>query len=96
MTPAQSYTIKEMLEKMSVDDREQRTETNKKIDSLHVALTKGFEKRVEVDEEQDKKIISLQNWRSGVVAVIKTFAWIISGSGVVTVVLWIIFGEKID
>jgi hypothetical protein len=84
MTEAQTYTIKEMLAKEAINHTEQHDVINKKIDALHEVLTG--------DEGHTGRIGSLEKWQSGTMAVVKTFMWLVSGLGVGSVVLWLIFG----
>ena len=83
------------MEKRSTEDR---TETNGKIDSLHKVLTEFRKESWAADEEQDGRIGKLERWQSGKIAVGRWAAAIgsVAGAGMVTVILWLIFGEKID
>ena len=86
MTNAQSYSIKEMLEKMSEERKEERAETNKKIDGIHKDI-KDFRAESNIaDETQDKRIGVLENWKSFIMGAV----WLLSGSGAITGIYFLI------
>ena len=98
MTNAQSYTLKEMLDKMEKRSISDRQETNTKIDNVYSMLSDHIIEGRNIDKAQDDRIDRLEIWQGGKLAVGRWAAAIgsIVGAGMVTVILWLIFGEKID
>ena len=84
MTDPQTYTIKEMLEKMDERTREDRAQTNTKIDSLHTVLTEFRAESKEENEDQDKRILTLESWKSFIMGAF----WVLSG---IAAILFIVF-----
>ena len=80
MTDSKDFTTKEIVIMI-----------NNKLDSF-------MEKQDEKDEKQDDRIATIEKWKSARMAVGQWLAAIgsIMGAGAVTVILWLIFGEKID
>ena len=80
MTPQQSYTLKEMLTRMSEEAKEDRSQTDKKIDEISLNLKEFRHESIESDEEQDKRIGILENWQNFVMGAV----WLCTGSGALT------------
>ena len=64
---------------------------NDKLDSF-------MERQDEKDEKLEGRVSTIEKWKSARIAVSNWLAAIgsILGAGAVTVILWLIFGEKID
>lgn len=68
-------------------------EINSKIDKLFDLLESHEKERNDKDKAQDKDISDLQQWQSATMSVVRAAMWLVSGSGVVTLVLYLIFGR---
>ena len=88
MTNAQSYTIKEMLEKMEQRSISDRADTNKKLDDVYDTLKDHVEESHIIDTYQDKRIGVLENWKSFVMGAVYVVGAI--GAGVFIVFEWIV------
>jgi hypothetical protein len=84
MTDSQTYTIKEMLEKIEERSTAERTITNHKIDSVHQDLKEFITDSREENEVQDKRIGSLENWKNFIMGAF----WVMSG---IAAVLFVVF-----
>ena len=69
-------------------------EINGKIDKLFELLESHEKERADKDRMQDKDITDLQQWQSATMSVVRAAMWLVSGSGVVTLVLYLIFGRE--
>ena len=86
MTPHETFTVKEMLEKMETRSISDRAETNGKIDRIYDVLEDHVGESRIVDKDQDKRIGILENWKSFVMGAV----WLLSGSGAITGIVFFI------
>lgn len=80
MTKEYTYSIKEMLDKISEESKEERAETNRKIDGIHNDIKDFRVESNEANEKQDNRIGILENWKSFISGAL----WFLTGSGALT------------
>ncbi len=80
MTNAQTYTIKEMLEKMETRSMTDRAETNNKLDNVYTTLKDHVDESRIVDANQDKRISVLEILKIFVMGAV----WLLTGSGAIS------------